>query len=634
MPLFASAGDLRSQLYISILIDSVADHAYKANLLLRSLNDIGSIPYCNVRVYHTAEVDSVVTQEIEALGCTVRAIDRFLEGKHSNKVTQLSHFVPSDLEGFAGVLLLDIDLAFAHPIKLPDYGRVCGKVVDAANPPFAVLKRIFEAFGVAAPRLVATDWGDGATFCTNLNGGFLFVPTPLVPDVSKAWIAFARDLYDQPSLFETKEQMMFVDQISLSLALAKLALPVTSLPANFNFPAHSRLRPRSLDDAQPVTALHYHGELDSIGRVSSTNELAAATSAARRINELASDVSPYAYQTFSAHRARRRDISAVPPEVLVESIQWWEQKVTHRPKIVFHVGTPKTGTTALQRWLEANRSELKKRGVWYPHPSGASVPKHQYLVEQLITGDADSFTEALLGALSETESTTRIVLFSTEGLYNHWRDFSPRGLGMLRFLASRFAVECLICFRDPAAFAQSLYKQNLLNPNIHPCYGTDKSFEEMLLTPWFASQMDYRGFVSELAMCLDRAEITVFDYSLDIIRLFSQYLGLRDIPVSDEQHNLSLTGLGVELLRGVNKLELNSPLRETVLGHIREIEKVVGPTQFDIPESTRKLLVSIVSRPNAFLNELRREGVLKVLGGRVIVRYVAPNAGDGLGAIS
>lgn len=40
-------------------------------------------------------------------------------------------------------------------------------------------------------------------------------------------------------------------------------------------------------------------------------------------------------------------------------------------KLTLHIGTPKTGTTSLQRWFAGQRAALLAQGVWYPEALGA-----------------------------------------------------------------------------------------------------------------------------------------------------------------------------------------------------------------------------------------------------------------------
>jgi hypothetical protein len=50
-----------------------------------------------------------------------------------------------------------------------------------------------------------------------------------------------------------------------------------------------------------------------------------------------------------------------------------------QPEIILHIGTHKTGTTSIQRYLGRHRDELKELGIWYPRYS------------ELIAGQADHY---------------------------------------------------------------------------------------------------------------------------------------------------------------------------------------------------------------------------------------------------
>ena len=169
---------------------------------------------------------------------------------------------------------------------------------------------------------------------------------------------------------------------------------------------------------------------------------------------------------------------------------------------MFHVGTPKTGTKSLQFLLESNRTQLAEQGIWYPDTQGHPELKHQFLVGQLMSNDSESLLQSLMTALDAMPGNTDKVVFSTEGLFNHWWDFSAEGRSVLRSLASVFPVEFIVCFRDPVAFAISLYCQYLLNPPVHPCYGTDQSIEQMLEDSWFKRHLDYVGYLFDLQKAL------------------------------------------------------------------------------------------------------------------------------------
>jgi len=128
-------------------------------------------------------------------------------------------------------------------------------------------------------------------------------------------------------------------------------------------------------------------------------------------------------------------------------------------RLVMHVGLPKTGTTALQRWCYSNREWLRERGVDYPdrihHPLD---PKHQFLVQDLRTGNLDRFVTELDG------SPCRTVLLSSEGLTNHLFDVSGGAADEFRRATHGWNVEVVVIFREPTSWAKSLWKQHLVNP--------------------------------------------------------------------------------------------------------------------------------------------------------------------------
>jgi hypothetical protein len=96
---------------------------------------------------------------------------------------------------------------------------------------------------------------------------------------------------------------------------------------------------------------------------------------------------------------------------------------------------------------------------------------------------------------------------------------------MLRFLASIFKLEILICFRDVVEFAVSFYCQSVRNPPVHPCYGRDLSLGEMLEEEWFRKHLDYVGFLMEVRHALGDVTIRTFSYSDTVISEILQYLG-------------------------------------------------------------------------------------------------------------
>jgi hypothetical protein len=141
-------------LRVSIVIDAVHDHLYKADLLIRTLDRNAGIAPGRVIVHHVNRLPASAVATFARMGCKTREIEPFLDGEYCNKLQQLSSLAEFGLSGPAGLLLLDVDIAVTAPLVIPDRDRVAGKIVDAPNPPIHVLTRIFEAAAVALPEKI------------------------------------------------------------------------------------------------------------------------------------------------------------------------------------------------------------------------------------------------------------------------------------------------------------------------------------------------------------------------------------------------------------------------------------------------------------------------------------------------
>jgi hypothetical protein len=76
-----------------------------------------------------------------------------------------------------------------------------------------------------------------------------------------------------------------------------------------------------------------------------------------------------------------------------------EQLKLQKLKLVIHVGTPKTGTTSLQTYLDKKQRKLRGKGILYPHNldklQNTAAPKHQWFEKNLVTVNLDSLLENL-----------------------------------------------------------------------------------------------------------------------------------------------------------------------------------------------------------------------------------------------
>ncbi|HEV2362711.1 MAG TPA: hypothetical protein VGS12_00785 [Caulobacteraceae bacterium] len=275
-------------------------------------------------------------------------------------------------------------------------------------------------------------------------------------------------------------------------------------------------------------------------------------------------------------------------------------------KIVLHAGAPKTGTSSLQYFLHAQREALLERGVLYPRSGIAArgEPKHQWMVDQLMRPAADQFAPLFESAVSEARDDTHTVLLSSEGLFNHWWDFSPAGRAALKALKERYPVEAWVFFRDPIAFIRSDYIEKLKAPKWRiACYGRDLSINHMLDDPWFARHLDYIGFVRDVETVLGAGAVRPFPHTGDTIGAVLGALGVDDLTADAQRRNRTMGAFGVAVLRRLNRLELSPGRKRKAVELIMRLDGLAGGESrpLILDGKTRKRVLALAAESIAAL---------------------------------
>jgi hypothetical protein len=91
-------------------------------------------------------------------------------------------------------------------------------------------------------------------------------------------------------------------------------------------------------------------------------------------------------------------------------------------RLVLHAGAIKTGTTSLQFYLDRHRRDLALKGIVYPVEGTTETiePKHQWIVNSLMTNDEHLFATRLSRCLDECPEKANWIILSTEGIFNRW----------------------------------------------------------------------------------------------------------------------------------------------------------------------------------------------------------------------
>ena len=568
----------------SMVVDWLDTHPYQAEVLLFTLEAFAFVPRCQMVVQCTSRVPDDVRVAFESQGYTVTTIEPYLDDAYCNKIAQLDHF--ADGTDAAGVFLLDLDMVVVSPLTVPDPDAVCGKIVDGDNPALDRLARLFDAADVPRPRTVPGDWeGRGDTFATNLNGGFLYLPRDQIAPVRSAWRRWAEFLYARPDLFDHPSVRRHVDQIGFAMALAAEGTPLEHLPTNWNYPGHKDRVPRGYLPEEPLRVLHYHDRLGRFGLLDTMEtDCPAVANAVSRVNKaLATRNEPSRFFALHRNHLALQGASAVPPMPASTFSETFVARTwvgTRKRRLILHAGTPKTGTSSLQRHLGTHRHELAGAGWWYPAPSDTPEPKHQQINSLLRRGDPGAFASYIEDALLDMPDDAHTIVLTTEGIFNHWWDYGPEAKGVLRTLAALFDFELCVWFRQPDDFAAALYAQYLRNPRreseaMGNVYGRDIDFTEAMADDWFRTHLDYLGFYREAQALFGANRVKAFRFADDTVATFTQHYGL-DIPAQAERRNTSLGRAGVDLMRIANRYALDDDAQARVAELVRHIDNTLG----------------------------------------------------------
>jgi hypothetical protein len=264
-------------------------------------------------------------------------------------------------------------------------------------------------------------------------------------------------------------------------------------------------------------------------------------------------------------------------------------------RLILHAGTPKTGTTSLQLTLEQRRAWLAERGIAYPVTGGGPSPRHQWMIASLMNGDRMAFARQLEEALRPISGRIHTIVLSSEGLFNHWWDFSAAGRDALRALRTNFDVSLWVWLREPVAYTRSLYVQMLRNPRVQnvPCYGTSLSIDEMLEDRWFAKHLDYIAFIRDAESVLGSNTVVPYVYRGDTVQAFFDELQLEYTALSSRSDNASLGAVAADLLRALNRHDLPADARAQAIEHIAKIEALTGTRPMKLSPQTKEKIRSI-----------------------------------------
>lgn len=257
--------------------------------------------------------------------------------------------------------------------------------------------------------------------------------------------------------------------------------------------------------------------------------------------------------------------------------------------IYFHIGTHKTGTTALQKFFVDNRKVLQDKGFVYDFYNDLEM-NQGYLVKP----------EKWEGVIFDKNKN---YIISGEDFYSHILNISK----VVKDNLSSFNIHFIVYFKRQDLMKQSVYNQ------IVKMHGFTKEVSEDN-----HYNLDYYGFVKKLKRKFPESELTVRVYEKGQFEggsIFSDFLKILSLDLTSEYQvekkvvNPSLTTEKMEFTRYLNMLGLpigfRTQLSKLVVKSALESNEVSLFRKQDLisPEQAKKLLAQYTSGNQAIAKE-------------------------------
>ncbi len=284
-------------------------------------------------------------------------------------------------------------------------------------------------------------------------------------------------------------------------------------------------------------------------------------------------------------------------------------------KLIVHIGTHKTGTTALQQFLHANRERLAARGLHYATPRG--VP-HSNLIANALNSGESRVVDAFLAnhSRSARQQGADTILVSAENFYamsvlasmaerktcTQAVERDQRLIAMLGSLMPDDITACeVVCyFRRPDRYAESLYSQHVKRG-----ISFDGSFEEFL--PIIKSALSYNTYIGSWCDVFGKEGCVVRSYDSAGGDIASDFiLNVLDI---DHTTQFSRSDDAANERVGRDLLEFKRLMNKTARFSERDVERAI----LRLIDETMCLRKTEPSYYQEFLPPYRRAELLRLL---------------------
>jgi hypothetical protein len=235
---------------------------------------------------------------------------------------------------------------------------------------------------------------------------------------------------------------------------------------------------------------------------------------------------------------------------------------------ILHIGTHKTGSTALQSFLFANRQQLLAQGVLYPITGLANNAHHT--VAWTVKADNVEKTTALFSEIEKEAASSGVenILLSSEEF-----EFIRNPYKLQRFFLHRPKIKVVLFIRRPDFYLESEYNQHVKMYELRYKYDIYRLYYDID----FTQQFNYRRLCTTWESF---SEIKVINYnhcSIDKLGIFKAFLANINVDWEDgflipdpTESNYSLSNLGAIYLARMNRVELSFAQHQNAISLIAE----------------------------------------------------------------
>ena len=262
--------------------------------------------------------------------------------------------------------------------------------------------------------------------------------------------------------------------------------------------------------------------------------------------------------------------------------------------INLHIGSYKTGSTAIQIFLKKNRENLKSNGWIYPHYGCRNDNAHHPLAFALAELHGSDPATIVGGILNEARDhgADRVIL-SSEVFFSFGRSQILR----LSRLLSDHAVKIIIYLRRQDEFLHSYYMQCIKQPEIR----LDLSPKQHTAFNEVVQLGDYDSILSSWSSVFGSSNMIVDTYDMErqrdgVAMDFARKIGIEEHVDRGQEGfvNITINTELIEYLRRRNCMGLKQHEHERLLKILNQLSVQYGETlsndSFISPQKSKKVL--------------------------------------------